>query len=236
MQNQNEEAVQTAGILLIDKPSHWTSHDIINVARKALNIRKIGHSGTLDPMATGLLVLLVGRAATKLQDKYLKLPKSYQAQALLGAQTDTWDAHGEIIKEEIPPILKQEDIFRAAQSMTGEFEHLVPVYSAKKHNGQPMYKLAREGKEVAEKLAKINVYEWRDISYEHPYINFTVKCSSGTYVRSLAYELGKKLGTCAHLSSLRRIEVGGFDIKDAVSVDELRSLPREQLLEKIKEV
>ncbi|WP_424244729.1 tRNA pseudouridine55 synthase [Elusimicrobium posterum] len=233
---QNEETPSKAGILLIDKPSDWTSHDIINVARTCLGIRKIGHSGTLDPLATGLLVLLVGRAATKLQDQYLKLPKTYQAKALLGEETDTWDAHGEIINTAPIPDITQEDILKAAEEMTGTFEHTVPVYSAKKFNGLPMYKLAREGREVTEKTAKITVYKWADVSYEKPYINFTVTCSSGTYVRSLAHTLAKKLGSCAHLAGLRRTEVGGFDIKEAITVEQLRTLPQEILFDKIKEV
>jgi len=222
------------GLLLADKPKDWSSHDIINVARRFLGTRKIGHAGTLDPMATGLLILLVGRAATKRQQQFLKLGKEYSGTVTLGAETDTWDAYGEIVSEVAPPVFETEDILRAAKKLTGTFEHPVPFYSAKKVSGRPMHRLMREGKIPEQKYCPVTVYEWRGIKYRHPEIDFTVAVSSGTYVRSLAFMLGETLGAKAHLSALRRTKVGEYDVKNAVAVDFLRSAPRPEIFKYIQ--
>ncbi|MGB2579173.1 tRNA pseudouridine55 synthase [Elusimicrobium simillimum] len=223
------------GILLIDKPADWTSHDVIAVARRALGLRKIGHAGTLDPMATGLLVLLVGRQATKLQSDFFKFPKSYKAQAHLGIETETWDAHGATLSETIPPPVTLEQAQAEALKLTGTFEHIVPFYSAKKVFGKPMHRHMREGKmELDEKKAVITVYKWEDIAVDGDKINFSVNVSSGTYVRSLAYMLGRALDTVAHLSELRRTTVGDYNVGDAITVEYLRTAPQEELFKHIK--
>jgi len=225
-----------AGFLLVDKQKDWSSHDIINVARRCLGTRKIGHAGTLDPMATGLLILLVGRAATKLQNKFLKLDKEYSGVITLGAETDTWDAYGEVVAEAAPPVFTSEEIARVTQKLTGTFEHPVPFYSAKKISGKPMHRLMREGKSVEQKFCPVTVYEWSGVKYRHPEIDFTVKVSSGTYVRSLAFMTGEILGTKAHLSALRRTKTGEYDVKNAITIDFLRSSPREEIVKKIMQI
>ncbi|MDR0291786.1 MAG: tRNA pseudouridine(55) synthase TruB [Elusimicrobium sp.] len=225
-----------AGLLLVDKPKDWSSHDIINVARRFLGLRKIGHAGTLDPMATGLLILLVGRAATKLQSRFLKLDKEYTGVITLGVETDSWDAYGNIVSEAAPPVFETENIIRAAQKLTGTFEHPVPFYSAKKVAGRPMHRRVREGETMEQKHCPVTVHEWRDIKYNHPDINFTVRVSSGTYVRSLAFMTGEILGTKAHLSALRRTKTAEYDVKDAVTVDFLRSAPQAEIFKKIMQV
>ncbi|ACC98231.1 tRNA pseudouridine synthase [Elusimicrobium minutum Pei191] len=230
---QNNEVAPISGILLVDKPSDWSSHDIINVARRSMGIRKIGHAGTLDPMATGLLILLVSRTATKLQNKFLKLSKTYEGIAELGSETDTWDAYGGITNTCEVPEFDLPTIHKHAKKLTGSFEHIVPLYSAKKVNGRPMHRYMREGRIVEERKALITVHEWEEISYSKPNIKFTVNVSSGTYVRSLAYMLGRELGCGGHLTRLRRTRVGDFDIKNAITVEELRSLPQEELYKRV---
>ncbi|MCL2888760.1 MAG: tRNA pseudouridine(55) synthase TruB [Elusimicrobia bacterium] len=223
-----------SGLLLVDKPKDWSSHDIINVARKFLGLRKIGHAGTLDPMATGLLILLVGRAATKLQSRFLKLDKEYSGEITLGVETDTWDAQGNIVSEATPPVFQTEDIVRAMQKLTGTFEHPIPFYSAKKVAGRPMHRRMREGETLEQKHCSVTVYEWRDIKYEHPRVDFTVRVSSGTYVRSLAFMTGEILGVKAHLSGLRRTKTGEYDVKNAVTVDFLRAATKAEILKHIQ--
>ena len=222
-----------SGLLLVDKPKDWSSHDIINVARRFLGLRKIGHAGTLDPMATGLLILLVGRAATKLQSGFLKLDKEYSGTVTLGVETDAWDAYGEVLSEVTPPVFTAGEIAAALKKITGNFEHPVPFYSAKKVYGRPMHRLMREGKVVEQKFCAVTVYEWRDVKTRGAEIDFTVSVSSGTYVRSLAFMLGQNLGTKAHLSALRRTKTGEYDVKNAVAVDFLRSAPQDELFKKI---
>ena len=223
-----------SGLLLVDKPKDWSSHDIINVARRFLGLRKIGHAGTLDPMATGMLILLVGRAATKLQSKFLKLDKEYSGVITLGVETDTWDAYGDIVSEIAPPVFETENILSAAKKLTGTFEHPVPFYSAKKVAGRPMHRLMREGETVERKHCPVTVYEWRGVKYNHPNIDFTVRVSSGTYVRSLAFMTGEILGVKAHLSELRRTKTGDYDVKEAISVDFLRAAPKTELFKRVQ--
>ncbi|MBR2392247.1 MAG: tRNA pseudouridine(55) synthase TruB [Elusimicrobiaceae bacterium] len=204
-----------SGILLINKPKDFSSHDIIAICRREMKTKKIGHSGTLDPMATGLLILLIGRDATRQQDQFLKLDKVYSATLTLGEETDSWDAYGEVIRTAPVPTLTQVKLEEAAKSITGKIRQPIPFFSAKRINGNRMYELARKGAEMERKYNEVTV-EWLQIQLQTPtQISFTVRCSCGTYVRSLGYMLAEKLGTVGHLTTLTREQIGTFDLKDA---------------------
>ena len=177
--------------------------------------RKIGHSGTLDPMATGLLILLIGRNATKKQAKFLQLPKRYRATLTLGQETDSWDAYGEVIAEKPILPLTQALVEQAARALSGTIEQPIPFFSAKRIRGKHMYELARKGKEMERKYNQISV-QWTTVHLTAPnLIEFTVDCSCGTYVRSLGYLLAHQLGTVGHLTQLRREKIGSFDVVNA---------------------
>lgn len=212
------------GILLIDKPQDWTSFDAVNYVRKAVASKldkkpknvKVGHTGTLDPMATGLLVLLVGKNYTRRAGEFSKLDKTYQVIMKLGQTSSTGDAEGAKtnISDKKPA---RRDIETALGKFTGGIVQTPPAYSAIKVNGQRAYKLARQGKEVKLEPRPVTIYEIDLTSYEYPLVSITAKVSSGTYIRSLAEDIGKELGTGAYLSELRRTQVGQFDLSDAKS-------------------
>lgn len=207
-----------SGLFLVDKPRDYASHDIIVLTRKALNVKKIGHSGTLDPMASGLLLLLVGREATKQQDYFLKQPKTYRALLQLGTETDSWDAYGEETAVMPVPPLTLEQISAATHELTGEVEQPIPFYSAKKIGGKRMYELARNGHEMERRYNTVQIYNWQDVRLVSPtQIEFTVVCSCGTYVRALGWLLAQKLGTTGHLCELRRLKIGDLDVQNAMN-------------------
>lgn len=215
---------EKSGLLLIDKPKDFSSHDIIAICRRELKTKKIGHSGTLDPMATGLLILLIGRQATKKQADFLKLPKRYSATLTLGQETDSWDAYGEIIAEtQVPPLL-QNQVEQAAQTLSGLIEQPIPFFSAKRVQGKHMYELARQGREMERKYNQVSV-QWSRVELCSPsQIEFTVDCSCGTYVRSLGYLLARQLGTVGHLVQLRREKIGSYNVKDAFDGNLLKGI------------
>ncbi len=215
------------GILLVDKQPDWTSSDVVCITRGILKT-KVGHSGTLDPMATGLLILLIG-SYTKKQSEFLTLPKTYIATAKLGIETDTWDKEGKILQEKTVPPISDDKLNKAIQSLTGTFKHIIPPFSAKKIGGEKMYKLAREGIKVEKKYSKIEVFKWSDVKIKKNILEFKVEVSSGTYVRSLAVMLAEKLGTIAHLTSLRRTKIGDYDVKDAIKVENVKKIKKEEL-------
>ena len=224
------------GILLIDKPKDFSSHDVIAVCRRILKTKKIGHSGTLDPMATGLLILLIGREATKQQSRFLELSKTYEATLSLGQETDSWDAYGHVIAQKPVPSLTLDQIKQAARELSGVITQPIPFFSAKKINGTPMYSLARQGTEIERKYNQVTV-QWTDIRFQNPdQISFTVHCSCGTYVRSLGYLLAQKLGTVGHLTHLRRISIGAFSVQQAFDGNVLKQTPREILCQKIEPI
>lgn len=225
--NEGESA-----LLLIDKAQEWTSHDVAAFIRGALKIKKVGHSGTLDPMATGLLVILLGRA-TKLQSNYQQMPKTYQATVQLGVETDTWDAEGDVVKTAPVQDITLEKIMSALETMTGEITHPVPYYSAKKVGGVAMYKSARKGTNITNE-STVTIYKWENVVLEGNTIKFEVNCSSGTYVRSLGYMLALKLGTVGHICVLRRTSIGGYDVKDALGIEALKTMPREDIFKWVK--
>jgi tRNA pseudouridine55 synthase len=206
------------GILLVDKPSGWTSHDVVAKTRRILGDKthkkvKVGHTGTLDPMATGLLILVIG-GYTKRASEFSKLDKKYEAELTLGSISDTGDADGKIsqVNDSIP---SSTEVEKAVRSFVGELKQLPPAYSAIKIDGQRAYKLARTGRAVKLEARTVTIYSIEDLIYDYPKVSFTVSVSSGTYVRSLAADIGAKLGVGAYLSSLRRIEVGDFSVKNA---------------------
>lgn len=217
---------ELTGLLLIDKESGPTSHDIIDRLRKVTGIRKIGHSGTLDPFATGLLLCFISRAATKKIQGYMHLDKEYIATISLGSETDTYDREGKVTfkAEEIhfQKILAQ--LPEVLESFRGKIEQVPPMYSALKVKGKKMYELARQGKEIERKPREVFIDELKLLevnSGESPSLVVRVRCSTGTYIRSLAFDIGRALGVGAHLTELRRTKIGAFSVEDALPAHDL---------------
>lgn len=206
-----------------------TSHDVVAIARRQLNMKKIGHCGTLDPMATGLLMLVINRA-TKIQDLLMSEDKTYTGTITLGATTSTQDKEGEIEEEKEVPDLNQEQIEEAFDGFMGDFEQIPPMVSAIKQNGVPLYKLARKGQVVERKPRAVFITDYQVTRVALPEIDFTVNCSKGFYVRTYAHDIGQKLGCGAHLSDLRRTRSGKFTLDRAVPVDALKVASREELV------
>ena len=198
-----------SGVLLIDKSPDMTSHDVVAVARRCLNIKKIGHCGTLDPMATGMLILVVGNA-TRIQDLLMAEDKEYTGTIHLGSSTSTQDKEGEILETKPVPDLTREQIVEGLETMRGDFYQIPPMVSAIKKDGVALYKLARQGKVVEREPRFVRVYDYEINRFESPEIDFRVVCSKGFYVRTYAHDLGEKLGCGAHLSALRRTRSGHF--------------------------
>ncbi len=213
-----ENRTTKLGFLLINKPAGMTSHDVVNVVRKKTGERKIGHAGTLDPMATGLLILAVGKFTKRIKE-FSGLDKNYEAEITLGAESDTDDAMGEIktVSSFIP---KENEIAEALQSLTGEIEQVPPKFSAKKIGGQTAYKLARKGKTFELKPQKVIIYELKLGKYSYPKLNLICRVSSGTYIRAIARDLGKLLGTGGYLSKLKRTRIGSFRLENANDLDD----------------
>ncbi|RPJ34068.1 MAG: tRNA pseudouridine(55) synthase TruB [Verrucomicrobiaceae bacterium] len=223
------EAHGPSGVLLIDKAPDMTSHDVVAIARRALNTKKIGHCGTLDPMATGLLMLVIGRA-TKIQDLLMSEDKEYVGTLTLGAVTSTQDRQGEVLESKPVPAFSEGEIRAAFDAYKGEFEQMPPMVSAIKKDGVPLYKLARKGQEVERALRPVRVTGYQVTRIELPEVDFTVNCSKGFYVRTYAHDIGAKLGCGGHLSALRRTRSGKFTLERAVTVADLKTAPREDLL------
>ncbi|MEX2043294.1 MAG: tRNA pseudouridine(55) synthase TruB [Patescibacteria group bacterium] len=207
-----------SGFLLIDKPPGWTSHDVVAHVRKIGGVRKVGHGGTLDPMATGLLVIGLG-AATKELERFARGDKTYVAEVTLGATTATDDAEGEPKPVPDAPKPSRADVELALKRFEGDVEQLPPTYSAIKTGGKKAYVEARKGREVERKPRNVTVRSIKLVRYEWPVVEFRCTVSKGTYIRSIARDLGEKLGTGGYLSSLRREKVGGFDVSRAVGAD-----------------
>lgn len=209
-----------SGVLVVDKPVGLTSHDVVQIVRKGTNIRRAGHTGTLDPRASGVLVILIG-PAVRLSEYVSASDKRYQAVVRLGATTDTYDAEGRVTSS--APVTVTEDQFEnALQQFIGEIEQVPPPYSAVKVKGRKAYEMAREGEEVELQPRKIKVYNLELLEWAPPEAVIDVYCSSGTYVRSLAHDLGEVLGCGAHLVGLRRTKSGRFTLRDAVPLRKLR--------------
>jgi len=211
------------GLLVLDKPSGITSHDAVTIVRRATGERSIGHLGTLDPMATGVLPLLLGRY-TRLAQFFGRSNKSYEGRIRFGFATGTFDTEGEATSPAQQLKLSLNDLRDLAARFNGEMDQVPPVYSAKKINGVPAHKLARAGAEVPVKPARITIHDFRLLSLEADEATFTMKVSAGGYVRSVAHELGQLAGCGAHLSALRRTQAGPFTLQQSITLDELRGL------------
>jgi len=209
----------TDGLLLIDKPPGVTSHDVVLAARRAFGEKRIGHAGTLDPFATGLLVLLFGRA-TRLLPHLDGVPKEYEATIVFGRETDTDDLDGATLREGAPP--SDEAIRAALPQLTGTLQQVPPAYSAKRVGGRRAYEAARAGNALDLAPAIVEVFGWRDLRRDGDTLHATISCGGGTYIRALARDLGRLTGSAAHLSALRRTRSGPFDVRDAVTLDQLR--------------
>jgi tRNA pseudouridine55 synthase len=220
------------GVLLVDKARGMTSHDVVAIARQALGTRKVGHCGTLDPLATGLLLITIGRG-TKIQDLLMSEDKEYVGIIRLGEVTDSQDGDGRVLETNPVPEFTREQIQGAFDKFRGDFYQTPPMVSAIKKNGVPLYKLAREGKHIEREPRFVRVYaqEIRDIRL--PEIEFLVVCSKGFYVRTYANDIGRELGCGAHLSALRRTKSGRFSVDNAVSVDDLKARPRAELVNSV---
>ena len=216
------DADSVSGLLLVDKPAGITSHDVVDIARRAYDERCIGHLGTLDPFATGLLILLLGRA-TRLATFIPNEPKVYEATMHFGEETDTGDFTGDVIRTANPPA--RERVLQAISSLTGRIDQIPPEFSAKKIAGAPAYRAARAGEKVSLPAVPVVVHEWSILALADDEVRVAITCGGGTYIRALARDLGRLAGSAAHLTSLRRLRSGEFDIADAVSIADLRSDP-----------
>jgi tRNA pseudouridine55 synthase len=215
------------GALLVDKPAGMTSHDVVDEIRRYFGIKKVGHCGTLDPNATGLLILVLGKA-TKLSERLMSDDKVYEGTAKLGETTDSYDIDGELVSSLPVPPMTLDILNQEADSFVGDILQTPPMASAIKKDGVPLYKLARKGIEVERKPRLIHIYKYTFTSYEEPLAQFRVACTKGTYVRSLVHDLGQKLGCGAHLTALRRTVSGKFDVADAMHLDKILGLsPKE---------
>ncbi len=205
------------GVLLVDKPMGCTSHDVVRKVRRAFGTRKVGHTGTLDPMATGVLPIALGEA-TRLVQYIMEGQKLYRATLRLGQVTDTQDAEGQILEESEVEDALADRVAMELQGFMGEIEQLPPMYSALKKDGVPLYKLARAGKEVERSLRPITIYKISLIRVELPFVEFEVACSKGTYVRTLCHDLGERLGCGAHMTALRRLRTEPYHIDQCQSL------------------
>lgn len=223
-----------SGVLLVDKDPGFTSHNAVALCRRILGTKKVGHCGTLDPMATGMLIVVIGKA-TKMQDMLMCEDKVYTATMKLGIETNSQDADGEVVAEKSTAGITQADIEAAFAHYHGEFDQVPPMYSAIKINGVPCYKLARKGQEVERKARHVKVLEYciTRVDLETAEVDFTVHCSKGFYVRTYAHDIGQYLGCGAHLTALRRVRSGTFDISQAVDVPTLKASSREELLARL---
>ena len=211
------------GILLIDKPAGPTSHDIVDIIRNSYRIKKVGHCGTLDPAATGLLIIVLGKA-TKLSEKLMSDDKVYVGSMKLGETTNTFDAEGQVESTQPVPDLSIQTLQKEANKFLGDQMQIPPMVSAIKINGTPLYKLARKGQTVDRKERFIHLYKFLISEYEKPVAWFKVACTKGTYIRTLAHDFGQKIGCGGHLSGLRRTISGTFKVSNATSLEELTTL------------
>jgi len=218
----NENTFAEGKVLLIDKPLEWTSYDVIRKLRKIINIKKIGHAGTLDPLATGLLIVCTGKFTKKINE-YMSQEKEYTGTITLGAVTPTYDRESEPESFKSLDGITDEIITEKTKQFTGEILQTPPIHSAIKQNGKPVYLMARKGLDVVLEPRKITIKEFEITKIDLPVITFKVVCSTGTYIRSLANDFGLALGCGGYLSELRRTRIGNFKVEDAVTMEEFKS-------------
>jgi tRNA pseudouridine55 synthase len=216
------------GLLIVDKPAGITSHDVVSIVRRATGEKSVGHLGTLDPMATGVLPLLLGKY-TRLAQFFGQAEKHYTGTIRFGFATDTFDADGEPVAESRPLASSLDELRELSKQFNGELDQMPPVFSAKKINGVPAHKLARAGKEVPVKTARITIHNFALTALVGDTASFEMHVSAGGYVRSVAHELGELAGCGAHLSSLRRTQAGPFALAQSLTIDELKTLTREEI-------
>ncbi len=220
------------GVLLVDKSQAMTSHDVVAITRRSLNTKKVGHCGTLDPLATGLLIITIGRG-TKIQDLLMSEDKEYVGTLKLGEETDSQDSDGQVTKSSPVPEFTREQIDAAFAKFHGDFYQTPPMVSAIKKDGVPLYKLARQGKVVEREPRFVHVYAHEIITIRPMEIDFRVVCSKGFYVRTYAHEIGSELGCGAHLKVLRRTKSGRFSVEGAITVDELKAGPLDAVAQRV---
>jgi tRNA pseudouridine55 synthase len=220
------------GAVLIDKPAGPTSHDVVDALRRAFRLEKAGHCGTLDPNATGLLIIVLGKG-TKLSEKLMSDDKVYEGAIKFGETTDSYDADGELVSSLPVPPLTLEELNATAAEFQGDLMQTPPMVSAVKIKGVPLYKMARKGIEVERKARLIHIYSFRFASYSEPFGQFRIACTKGTYVRALAHEVGQKIGCGAHLASLRRVVSGKFDVKDSIPFEDALKLSSSELQKRV---
>ncbi len=220
------------GAVLIDKPAGPTSHDVVDAIRRGFAIKKVGHCGTLDPNATGLLIIVLGRG-TKLSEKLMGNDKVYEGTIKFGAATDSYDADGEITETKPVPPLALDQLNELAAQFIGDQMQMPPMVSAIKKNGVPLYKLARKGIEVEREPRLVHIYNFRFTNYAEPLGEFKLACTKGTYVRSVAHDLGQKIGCGAHLAALRRTASGKFDVADALPLEAVLKMSPAELQKRV---
>ena len=220
------------GVLLVDKAPGMTSHDVVAITRRALNTKKVGHCGTLDPLATGLLIITIGRG-TKIQDLLMSEDKEYVGTLGLGEITDSQDSDGQVIETRPVGDFTREQLDAAFAKYHGDFYQTPPMVSAIKKDGVPLYKLARQGKTVEREPRFVHVYAHEIQSVRMPEVDFRVVCSKGFYVRTYANDIGMELGCGAHLKSLRRTKSGRFNVEGAVTIEELKAGPIEAIAQRV---
>ena len=231
MSRRNRQPDPFDGILLVDKPTGWTSHDVVAKVRGHFRLNKVGHGGTLDPMATGLLVLLIGRA-TKCSSVIMDGDKTYSGTIQLGRTTTTQDIEGETLNESDASAVTEEQIKKALHAFTGEIQQLPPMVSAIKKDGVSLYKLARKGIEIERETRAVHIHRFDITHFKNPFTDVVIECSKGTYVRTLAHDLGKALGCGGCLSALRRNGSGSLHINQAHTLDDILTETRETLVER----
>ena len=227
-----QEFTPLDGAILIDKPAGPTSHDVVDEIRRKFGIKKVGHCGTLDPNATGLLVIVLGRG-TKLSEKLMGDDKVYEGKIKFGETTNSYDADGEILETKTVPTLTLEQLNETTAAFIGDLMQIPPMVSAIKIKGVPLYKLARRGIEVEREPRLVHIYNFRFTKYESLAGEFRIACTKGTYVRSIAHDLGQKIGCGAHLATLRRLISGKVDVADAISLDDVLRLTTAELGKKV---
>ncbi len=220
------------GVLLVDKPVEHTSHDVVARLRGKLHLKRIGHAGTLDPMATGLLVILVGKA-TRISQYLMSVEKEYRGTIELGKVTNTQDAEGEMLETRPVPELSEAQVRATLQGFLGDQYQTPPMFSAVKIDGVPLYKKARAGEEVEREPRFIRIMRFDLLRWESPLIDFDVACTKGTYIRTLAHDVGQKLGCGAHLKALRRIASGDLRVDQALPLEQLLEMPMPELEQRL---
>jgi tRNA pseudouridine55 synthase len=220
------------GVLLVDKPKGLTSHDVVYRLRRKLQIKRIGHAGTLDPMATGVLVMLIGKA-TRISQYLMSVDKIYEGEATLGVVTDSQDAEGEIMATNPVPPLTEAQVLAVMKTFLGDQYQTPPMHSAIKKDGVPLYKLARKGEEIEREPRFIRISKFDLLSFALPKVSFDLHCTKGTYVRTVAKDLGDKLGCGAHLSALRRTGSGKFTIAQCTPLDQIEAMSLKEIEQRL---